>query len=1262
MERMKLSKYALLPLLVSILLFIIPFFWLKPGEMDIGGDSSRLYFYDPLKYFLNSTLYSVSASGFGLVTIYYFNIPFVFLLMALKSILISSTLLISVFHGFSMATAFIFCYLIVKELIIGEDLVNKSSKINYAAIIGGLVYILSPALIDGWEHVLLPHNQIFLNPLVFYILLKYFKTSNVNYIFIALLLTFIFSPNFSIIGAPAIATFYPISILFLIFYTKLIMKRKIILKHLFFGIILFFGIQAFHLLPHINDIFTPGSEINSTIFSDEGKFDRGLSFFSGIAPNIKLSINLLGFPQSREINFLSGVFIVFPALIVFSLFLKKNKTILLTTFLFIVVFFFATANITDIWLSFYKSLFYIPGFNMLRNFYGQWQFAYLFFYSILIGQALYVVLNKLRKKYTYLLLFFLIFIIVANATPLITGDLVRRPLWQSKNVMEIMEIDPDYEKALNFIRSLPADAKVLTLPITDPGYQIVSGKNAGAYMGPSTIAYLAGKKDFAGFEEFGRYKKLISKLIKEQQFDQLRRLFGFLNIKYIFYNADSKVYDEFPGFPYFQVRKFMPKDQKLYKEFVKKIGFEEIKKINNKFYIFELQDNFYLPQVYIAKKTQHFNKEFEEINIPLSVDRQENRVALDNDFRNVPKSYPIKFDEKLIDIQERSSFLDFFINADTTVGFPYAFSAWEMDSIVYPFVVLREKFQLEKYKKIDDGYIEIIILLADKRIGELERWGDNIPVLGSVKSIELLDKSWKEPTIWNSLINRNQYNFWEIGFLRYKRTIGDLIDKLESTNHSLHSLISNKGKLKKAVAADRQRFYTIIEKNEKLLKEEKIYLIKLAISMFDSIMSRLDFEIPSPEKITYSLDGIREGEYEVFIDKKFIEKADESKWQILLNDKKLYLRDFQQDDYWFKGQNIIIKNKADNVLELLSSQSANLISGAKWSLFEERGDDGDATSLVIEDTGIPSSNGLIKAIDNWKSNSYYILSFDYLTYGKNFKITGYDKESKKENYFKTVFEEDLRSSEWKSHKSIFISNNDADFGSILISKSEPGLIDVIDNQGKNSKIELKNISLINVSNPKIILKNIINSKAQDKAFPNVVFTKINPTKYKIDVKNATAPYTLVFTQAFNDKWRLVDLDPKSNSMSFRGDLSRLFASFGNMIGSVFKIGKARNSGTISYFGGEVKENYSQNIFLDENTFNAWAKNEIAFDRHFGSNGYSNAWYIKPDDVGGKKDYTMILELGTQKLFYRSLFISVSVVILCLIFLIVRLLKRSLNEK
>lgn len=1250
---MKISKHTLLVIFISIVIFLIPFFWLKPGEMDIGGDSSRLYFYDPVHYLFSSNLYSISASAFGLETIYYFNIPFVTLLIFLKFILVSSTLLISVFHGFSMSAAFIFCYLIIKELITEGNVPNKTIKIYYSAILGGLVYIFSPSLIDGWEHVLWPHNQIFLNPLFFYLLLKYFKTTNISYIFATVVLTFIFSSNFSIVSAPAIFSFYPLAILFLLVYTKFIIKKKIVIKHIVLGFFLFVGVQVFHLIPQINSILTVGSDINDTVFSNEKKLIRGLGFFTAVAPNIKLSINLLGFPQNKAFNLFAAIFILFPFIMILSLIFKKNKTILLTAFFFIIVLFFATANITNTWLEIYKLLFYIPGFSMFRNFYGQWQFAYVFFYAIFFGQALYVILCKLNKKNTFLLFSFLVLILIINTMPLLTSELVRRPLWQSKDVLEVMQMDPDYEKTLTFMRSLPSDAKVLTLPMTDPGYQIVAGKNGGAYMGPSTIAYLTGKKDFTGLQEFDKYKDVILNLIEEKDYGQLRRMLGIFNVKYIFYNADPKVYEDFPGFPYFFVRKFFPADQKGYRELVDNLGFKQIKNIRNKFFVFELQDNDYLPQVYVAKKTAHFNKQFTEINIPLSLDGQESRIAVDNNYHSISKDYSVKFDEVITDVQGRNSFSDFFENADFSATFPYAFSAWPTNSLFYPLVVIRENLQLSKLKQVNDVYIETAILITDKRIGELERWGRYVPVLGDVKSIDALDLTWKEPSLWEAIVNKDKYNAWEIGMLRYRREMYDLINKVDKSNNSSYSSVANKEKIKKAVLADRQRFYTIIEKNEKLSKEKKIYLLKLSTTMFDGILDRLQSKIPYVQEISYNLSNLDEGEYEVFIDKKSVGIEDESNWQIVINGKKLYLKDFQQDDKWYKNHILNINHSRDKMLSILSTRSANLLSGNEWRLFEEKSFQDNYASLTIADDDLPSSKGLIRQINNWNSRSYYILSFEYLTHGKSFKVIVYDKSLQK-NSNKQVFEDELRSSQWMPYESIFLSSRDANWAALQILKSESSLLDTIDSGEKNSKIEIKNLSITKVPNPKIVLKKVLASNNQTKKIPKVTFTKINPTKYEINVTNAIAPYTLVFTEAFNNNWRLVDLDSKSTTTSMRGYLSRFFGDIGGIIGSVLRIEETKGNGKISYFGGDVKENYSKNVFLDKETFDTWGKNEMA-SPHFGVNGYSNAWYVRPEDVGGKKEYTLVLEMSTQKSFYRSLVVSILVVILCIILLLVRLL-------
>lgn len=1230
---MKISRQAILLFLVSVFLFIIPFFWLKPGEMDIGGDSSRLYFYDPLKYLLSSTLYSISASAFGLETIYYFNIPFVSLLIVLKSIFVSPTLLISVFHGFSMSLAFIFCYLIIKELIIGENSINKSSKIHYSAILGGLAYIFSPALIDGWEHVLLPHNQIFLNPLLFYLLLKYFKTTNINYIITILLLTFIFSSSFSVIAAPALFSFYPLAMLFLILYTKLIIKRKIVIKHVLLGVFLFLGVQAFHLFPQINAILTPGNEINSTIFSNESKFNRGLSYFSAVAENIKISINLLGFPQNREFNFLTGVFIIFPFLIVLSFIFKKSRTILFTAFFFLIVLFFATANITNIWLEIYKVLFYIPGFSMFRNFYGQWQFVYVFFYSILFGQALYIILSKLNKIYTYFLLLFVTLILIINAMPLLRGELVRRPLWQSKDVVEVMQMDPDYEKALSFISSLPSDAKVLTLPLTDPGYQIVAGKSGGAYLGPSPIAYLAGKKDFTGLEEFDKYKDVIINLIENKEFEELKRLLGIFSIKYIFYNADPKVYEDFPAFPYIYARKFLPTYTKSYKEFVRELQLKEIKNIKNKFFVFELPDIYHVPQIFVAKKSINFNKPMIEIHTPLSLNEANNRLAIYN-HGSTPASiaHEIKFDEFLIDAKGNSSLLDFFVSAEESAfGFPFA--SWKVTSLIYPYIVLREKGDLASYKHVDKIHIDRRIFLAQKRIAELVRWGKEMSILGNVKSIDSLSKSWKEPNAWEAIIFK-KYNFWEVSFLRYRKQIYDLIDVIEKTSEPNRSFIVNKAKLRRLISSDPEIFYRVIQYNEELSTEQKIYLLKLTIGMFDSIASRLQFEMPSSEEIVYRLDELPSGTYDMYIETKSTQNYDQSKAHIIAGGKELSFDDFRQEDDWLKGQNIIIKEKTQNSLRLLIPELINLTSKTKWKSVEEGDLATDSASLTINEVNLTDKIGLIREISNWNPISYYVVSFDYITYGKTFKLLLYDKELGKEVQAYKILGDELRSKKWKTYVSIVVSGNRASSAFLQIIKPTGNdLFNEIETQKQITRIDIRNLSVTQLPNPKIVFKKAIIKNTSGQPLPDITFTRINPTRYEISIKNASAPYTLVLTEAFNSKWRLTDPTIETNNIV--GFFSRFIAGIGKT--------------TIG-------------IFVNKKTFDTWGKEEIAGYKHFPVNGYSNAWHIEPGDIEGKTGYTLNLEMTTQKLFYRSMFLSILVVILCVIILIARLLKRTPNEK
>lgn len=1247
MERMKISKYTFLPVAISIILFLIPFFWFKPGEMDLGGDSSRLYFYDPASYLSKAALYVISPSSYGAEYSGYSNIPFIFLLLILKSIIISPTILISMFYGLNLSIAFISCYLIIKELI-------EEKKGRYeAAIVGGFLYVFFPAVMDGWKHVLINYNHIFLSPLIFYLLLKYFKTSNIKYILVTILLTFIFSPNFGVGAAPSIFAFYPLSILFLVLYTKAILKRKVIIKHIALVLILFVGIQAFHLFPTINSIFSSGSDINSTIFTDKGKFDRGLSYFSAIAPNIKASLNLFGLPQMKSLSFFPKVFIVLPFVIVAAFFFNKKKTILLTLSFFLIILFFATANITNIWFSFYKFLFNIPGFSMFRNFNSQWIYAYAFFYSILFGQAFYILLSKLKKTHGFLLISSLTLILIIYAVPVIKGDIARENLWQSNNIKSVLEMNPDFEEALSFVRSLPVEGRVLTLPLSDPGYQIVAGKNGGAYMGPSIIAYLGGKKDFAGYDELLEYKVLILELIKNNELETLKKILGTLNIKYIFYNADPVIYNEFPGYPYQHVRNLLPKDQSSYKEFIQKLKLKELKNIKNKFFVFELPDNYYLPQISVSKNVLHFNQFITEIQSHISLDEKENRIALFNygDNEINPK---IKFDEFLLDIRDEPNLSNVILSTSVTkFGFPFV--SWKINAPIYPFVILREKQDLKNYEDTSQEYIDRSIFFAKKRIAELEKWGNEIPVLGNISSTDDLDKSWQEPNVFEAIIFQ-KYNFWEINFLRYQRAIFNLVDHIEKVSASNPSFILNKDRIRRSINSDREIIYSAILRNEKISRDKKKYLLQISRSMFTAIENRLKLNMPMIDEVVYTLDKPEKGEYEVLIDKKSLQNYATSKLRVAINNKESIIDELSQNPNWLKVNNVIIRENSQNRLRLFIPNSINLISKTKWE-FVENGPLATYSASMIINNIVTEKNGLIREIANWDENSYYLVSFDYITYGKDFNFLLFDRTQNKEHVISTILKDELNSNEWKHYQSLIMSNDNVDssaFMQIVKSLRRDDLFSEVEAQGNITTIDIRNLSIIQIPNPKIILRKV---NDQNKNIPNITFTRINPTKYELKVRNASVPYTLVFVNAFNNKWRLVDLN--KSTPTTKGFLSKFVGNIGEVVVDILQKENANNNHTqLRYFGGDVNENVSRDIFLNKKTFETWGKNEIAEYKHFPVNGYSNAWYIEPKDMNGKSSYTIILEMTAQKILYLSFAISGFTLMLTIIVLIKSLLKNK----
>lgn len=586
--------------LILIGLFWLPFFWIKPGEMDIGGDSSRLYLYDPVNYLKSFGLYVVDPQGTGSVGSNHYIVPFAFLIILVKTFFPSPHIAINLLAAIKLVCGFWFVFLIIKEMS-SEKVRRWSAAGELAAIVASLFYIFSPTVISNWGRAILSTNQVFLNPLMFYLLLRYFVTRQTKYGLTALLVSLVFAPNFGLTGAPPFFSFYPLGLLFLFIYTVWVRQVGVPWKGLMLGLIIFLGLHAFHLLPQLFSLLDPGSFSNTRVFDAKSMWVEGVNYFMAVLPNAKVSWFLL-LPSYNPNMIWSGITV--PLIVFVGLWLNKKtkgKTIVLVAAFYVITLFLVAANITHFWVAVYRSLFFIPGFSMFRNFFGQWQFVYSFYYALFFGLSLHLIFLRCKPVFRRLCFILLSALFIVSAWPFINGDLVNpRQVDTEADVRIVTRMDPRYEDFLNYVRSFRGDGKILALPFVDAFYQVLHGTNNGVYLGPSTISYLARRNDFSAYAIMDPFPEVFLRLTKEENYVALRRLFSLLNIKYIFHNTDPRVYDEtFPRFPYSRARLFMPKTQKEMGEFVGKLGVKLVYE-NGLYKLYALGDSEFLPHIYTA--------------------------------------------------------------------------------------------------------------------------------------------------------------------------------------------------------------------------------------------------------------------------------------------------------------------------------------------------------------------------------------------------------------------------------------------------------------------------------------------------------------------------------------------------------------------------------------------------------------------------------------------------------------------------------------
>jgi hypothetical protein len=206
---------------------------------------------------------------------------------------------------------------------------------------------------------------------------------------------------------------------------------------------------------------------------------------------------------------------------------------------------------------------------------------------------------------------------------------------------------------------------------------------------------------------------------------------------------------------------------------------------------------------------------------------------------------------------------------------------------------------------------------------------------------------------------------------------------------------------------------------------------------------------------------------------------------------------------------------------------------------------------------------------------------------------------------------------WREYKVIIETDETGAKALVLVLKTKDPLPFTFQDLNNAQGITVRNLAIVRVSNPFPLLRRQKEEPVPAK-IPNIIFTKINPTKYQVDVRGANAPYMLVFLEAFNKNWKLFLKDGSSEKLPV----------------------------SKSYFGGQVQEGESKDSFFDGRTLETWTSLPIDEKNQYSVNGYANGWYLTPADTGRKTDYTLILEMTSQRQLYILLSLSLATIAIC----------------
>lgn len=1072
------------------------------------------------------------------------------------------------------------------------DIFKENSKnINFnlqfvSAVFGGLIYALSPYIFN--DFIGGAGTQFFTYaflPLTFF-LFRQIKKSNYPAVFILLLVLNLTIISFSIQNIfliSIILCFYPL------IFDNFLKSYKFLFKvYLLFALFNFYWILPL-LMGGINSGLSYGREgiylpsiINNTPFLYDAFV--GLGYFRDFFKRI-LSVS-----HYLIIWYITSFLLLGASLFSLSFFKKiRIKEISFWLILFFISLVFSVGG-KDPFGNFILWLY--KNFSLMALFSSQQHLLVVtaFSLAVLLGLGIFSLLVELKSKNQLLFLSSLAIItlsIMIRFFPFMNGNLGLNYLSGDKggNYLAAYNLSPGFQKILEIFDKSINKYRVLPLPATHSPYFLKTEYQDEAQGGDSNLSYSKIPFLLSDTPVKKGLGLVLEKIFYSKDYPMgISKILALANVKYLLLRGDV--------LPLFGDLADIWNYQEIFKTLEEK---KELKLVGKEDYVslWENQESlplFYIPEysVLVENNVETIPEIYSLNEFPLATVHFFKNEKLKNDLR--PK-VDINPNEVFIEAKLKNAIneKELFKNYPDLERIFFPFSHWGPQSPFYKIVLKNEKLEEKRLGKDKKELIERKLFFASKRISEIENFFSDFKLVNK----ENLEK----------IINLYQEKMIEVI---------DLLEEIKEENLD--------------------DFYSVFAKVEITFQAQKDKVNNFLIirDNFNQTFEFLNKEIEkikiqhNPSYFTYDFLVPEDGSYSLYLQDLNLAEDD---WQLSFDQEILTKKEIKnKENGWL---NFGFKNikKGDYHLNFSQFDTENLIE-EKWKNFDSEIIKGKIYSSFPEKILRNRKIVYFQEIKNYIPETIYQLNFEYTIQNgrlgfliiqdsdkingqiypfleKSFPLTNKDSFEKIEIFFK--------SSPWASSAKILL---------------------FVDLKGEiRPDFKIINPSLKKVAQPKVVLKMTTKKDGlKIEENPRLTFSKINPTKYKVKVENASRPYFLVFSESFHDGWRAYVTDTNINDSK-------------------------NKETTTNYLSGQIKEGIYKNFFFNKNTLETWNKKPIFNERHFLANGYANSWLIKPEDVGNQKDYEIIIEFYPQRIFYFGLIISLLSFFLTVLFVIFLSIKK-----